>query len=54
MSQCHVSRAQLVDHPENAQVAANSVPGLDADQAGNFAVGKGLLDTLTLTNSRVL
>ena len=48
MRQRHVSRAELVDHPEDAQVAADAVPRLDADQARNLAIGERLLDTLKL------
>ena len=48
MRQRHVSRAELVDHPENAQVAADAVPGLDPDQARNLALGERLFDTLKL------
>ena len=44
MRQRHVPRAELVDHPEDAQVAADPVPGLDADQARDLALGHRLLD----------
>ena len=48
MRQRHVPRAELVDHPEDAQVAADPVPGLDADQARDLALGHRLLDTFNL------
>ena len=48
MRQRHVPRAELVDHPEDAQVAADPVPGLDADQARDLALGHRLLDTFHL------
>ena len=48
MRQRHVPRAELIDHPEYAQVTANPVPRLNADQAGNLAISERLLDTLKL------
>ena len=48
MRKRHVTRAELVDHPEDAQVAADPVPGLDADQARDLALGHRLLDTFNL------
>ena len=48
MRQRHVPRPELVDHPEDAQVAADPVPGLDADQARDLALGHRLLDAFNL------
>ena len=45
MREGHVSDTEIVQHPQNSKAAGDGMARLDSNEAGNFLLGKGILNT---------